>query len=107
MLRHAHRPGCLTGHEHIGDLLGPAEFSKGVRPAPIDAKRRCCAAQTENSQIVCRPFENSNRLDKGDSDGIVAHIPPSISGVPHASWCVGKYVGAAAVDSATSTTRLL
>src|SRR5229473_3590260 len=39
--------------------------------------------------------------------GLLAHIPPSINGVPQSSRCVGKYVGAAAVDIATSTARLL
>lgn len=36
--------------------------------------------------------------------GLFAHIPPSTSGIPAEERCVGKYVGAAAVESATSTT---
>src|SRR4051812_36167950 len=39
--------------------------------------------------------------------GVLAHTPPSISGAPLDTACVGKYVGAAAVARATSTILFL
>src|SRR3989344_4024813 len=39
--------------------------------------------------------------------GLFAHTPPSTNGDPLGKRCVGKYVGAAEVDRATSTTSRL
>lgn len=70
------------------------------------------------SGVVVQPRLRTRNESRGHSSmpvastsamptGLFAHIPPSTSGIPAEERCVGKYVGAAAVESATSTTLVV